>query len=317
MRMAYTITAEGLRKTYSSHRVLDDVDLTVETGTVFSLLGPNGAGKTTLVKILSTLVRPDAGTAIVAGHDLRRDPEAVRGQISLTGQHAAVDEVLTARENLVMFARLRRLSRPAARRRADQLLEEFDLAEHRDRRVKNFSGGMRRRLDLALSLIDRPALLFLDEPTTGLDPRSREQVWHSVRALTDGGTTVFLTTQYLEEADRLADDIALLHDGRIAARGTAEQLKSRLGGETAHLEFAGDSELSHAHRILADRSTRIDSLGRTIEVRTDGSANQVGELLAALDQGGAPATRITLERPSLDDVFLALTNSAHIPKATR
>ncbi len=217
--MTYTVTATGLRKAYGDHVVLGDIDLAVTKGSVFSLLGPNGAGKTTLVRILATLLAPDAGTATVAGHDLVTDPLGVRKVISLTGQYAAVDEVLTAEENLHMMAQLRHLPRKAARQRVEDLLVEFDLVEARSRRVGTFSGGMTRRLDLAISMIERPELLFLDEPTTGLDPRSREQVWGTVRRLVDDGVTILLTTQYLEEADQLADRIAVLDGGSIVAEG--------------------------------------------------------------------------------------------------
>jgi ABC-2 type transport system ATP-binding protein len=227
--MTYTVKAEGLRKAFHGQTVLDGVDLAVPAGQVFGLLGPNGAGKTTLIRILATLLRPDAGTATVAGHDLLADPVGVRGAISLTGQYAAVDDMLTGEENLRMMARLRHLPARQARERAAGLLEQFDLAGARRRLVKTYSGGMRRRLDLAVSLVVRPQLLFLDEPTTGLDPRSREQLWQAVRALAADGVTVLLTTQYLDEAEQLADRIALLHQGRIAAQGTAAQLKSGLG----------------------------------------------------------------------------------------
>jgi ABC-2 type transport system ATP-binding protein len=227
--MTYTVNAIGLTKAYGTKKVLDGVDLAVPAGQIFALLGPNGAGKTTLIRILATLLRPDAGTATVAGHDLLADPLAVRRAISLTGQYAAVDDMLTGEENLRMMARLRHLGPRAARDRATQLLSEFDLADARRRLVKTYSGGMRRRLDLAISLITAPELLFLDEPTTGLDPRSREQLWSAVTALAAGGVTVLLTTQYLAEAEQLADRIALLHLGRIVAEGTADQLKSAVG----------------------------------------------------------------------------------------
>jgi ABC-2 type transport system ATP-binding protein len=230
--MTYTVKAEGIRKTFGSTRVLDGVDLAVETGTVLALLGPNGAGKSTLVRILATLVKPDAGTAVVNGHDLRTDPVGVRRSISLTGQYAAVDNLLTGRENLLMMARLQHLTRAVARRRADELLEAFDLGDAADKRVKAYSGGMRRRLDLAVSMITRPPLLFLDEPTTGLDLRSRKQLWDFVRGLTAEGMTILLTTQYLEEADQLAGTVAVLHHGRIVAQGTPAQLKSRAAAES-------------------------------------------------------------------------------------
>jgi ABC-2 type transport system ATP-binding protein len=223
--MAYTVQARGLRKEFGGQTVLDGVDLEVETGQVFALLGPNGAGKTTLIRVLATLLRPDSGAAVIAGHDLLAEPKSVRTAISLTGQYAAVDDMLTGTENLRMMGRLRHLSRRAARDRAAELLATFDLADDADKRVKTYSGGMRRRLDLAISMITPPTLLFLDEPTTGLDPRSRSQLWDFVRDLAAGGVTVLLTTQYLEEADRLADRLAFLHHGRIIAQGTPAELK--------------------------------------------------------------------------------------------
>jgi ABC-2 type transport system ATP-binding protein len=227
--MLYTVNAAGLSKAYGQKKVLDEVDLAVPAGQIFALLGPNGAGKTTLIRILATLLRPDAGTATVAGHDLLADPVGVRRAISLTGQYAAVDDMLTGEENLRMMARLRHLGPREARDRAARLLTEFDLADASRRLVKTYSGGMRRRLDLAISMVVRPELLFLDEPTTGLDPRSRDQLWSVVQRLAADGVTVLLTTQYLAEAEQLADRIALLHQGRIVAEGTADQLKSAVG----------------------------------------------------------------------------------------
>ena len=227
--MAYTVKVQGIRKAFAGKSVLDGVDLAVPAGQIFALLGPNGAGKTTLIRILATLLRPDAGTAVVAGHDLLADPAGVRRAISLTGQYAAVDDMLTGEENLRMMARLRHLGPRAARDRAARLLTEFDLDDARRRLVKTYSGGMRRRLDLAASLVARPELLFLDEPTTGLDPRSREQLWLAVRQLAGDGVTVLLTTQYLAEAEQLADRVALLHQGRIAAAGTAGELMASIG----------------------------------------------------------------------------------------
>jgi ABC-2 type transport system ATP-binding protein len=227
--MPYTVNATGLSKAYGQKKVLDEVDLAVPAGQIFALLGPNGAGKTTLIRILATLLRPDAGTATVAGHDLLADPVGVRRAISLTGQYAAVDDMLTGEENLRMMARLRHLGPREARDRAARLLTEFDLADASRRLVKTYSGGMRRRLDLAISMVVRPELLFLDEPTTGLDPRSRDQLWSVVQRLAADGVTVLLTTQYLAEAEQLADRIALLHQGRIVAEGTADQLKSAVG----------------------------------------------------------------------------------------
>ena len=226
---AYTVNAVGIRKAYRGKTVLDGVDLAVPAGQIVALLGPNGAGKTTLIRILATLLRPDAGTATVAGHDLLADPAGVRGAISLTGQYAAVDDMLTGEENLRMMARLRHLPPREARDRAALLLRQFDLADAGRRLVKTYSGGMRRRLDLAISMITRPELLFLDEPTTGLDPRSRDQLWSTVKGMAADGVTVLLTTQYLAEAEQLADNIVMLHAGRIVAAGTADQLKSAVG----------------------------------------------------------------------------------------
>jgi ABC-2 type transport system ATP-binding protein len=311
--MTYTVKAEGIRKSFGgkgkgAKAVLDGVDLAVETGSIFALLGPNGAGKTTLVRILATLIRPDAGTATVAGRDLLADPVAVRRSISLTGQYAAVDDMLTGDENLRMMARLLHLRPREAADRSAALLAEFGLEDARDRRVKTYSGGMRRRLDLAISMIVRPALLFLDEPTTGLDPRSREQLWGTVRKLADEGVTVLLTTQYLAEADQLADRIALLDHGRIVAEGSADELKSSLRGEVARLQFADPADYKRALREVA--AIRADERLRTIEVGTDGSAASIYRLLGLLQAAGAPAARVSVDRPSLDDVFMSLTENA-------
>lgn len=303
------IRATGLRKSFGRARVLDGVDLTVPAGTVHALLGPNGAGKTTMVRILTTLLPADGGTATVAGHDVRRSPELVRAAMSLTGQYAAVDELLTGEENLLMMGRLSRLGRAAARRRADELLAEFELLDARGRRVKTYSGGMRRRLDLAISLVARPPVIFLDEPTTGLDPRSRQVMWDAVRQLVDSGVTVLLTTQYLEEADRLADRITVLDHGRVIAEGTAEELKSRIPGEHLDLYFADDETLGRAATDLAGRVTQVDAPTRRLRVPTDGSARQVRELLDRLDQRRITVERLALHRPSLDDVFLELTHA--------
>jgi ABC-2 type transport system ATP-binding protein len=304
--MKYTVHARGLRKSFGSGKVvLDGVDLDAAPGAILALLGPNGAGKTTLVRILATLIRPDAGHATVAGHDLLADPVAVKRAISLTGQYAAVDDMLTGEENLRMMARLLHLAPRAAKARSTELLAEFGLLDAGARLVKTYSGGMRRRLDLAVSMIARPGLLFLDEPTAGLDPRSREQLWGTVRRLADDGVTVLLTTQYLEEADQLADRIAMLHHGRIVAQGTADQLKSSLGGEVVRLHFA-DSD-GYRRAFGAIRSIRADDRLRTIEVGTDGSAASVHDLLGLLRNAGAPASRVSVDRPSLDDVFLSRT----------
>jgi ABC-2 type transport system ATP-binding protein len=288
--MTLAIDARGIAKRFRSDEVLSDLDLAVETGSVFALLGPNGAGKTTTINILTTLVRPDAGTAAVAGVDVLRDPDGVRARISLTGQSAAVDEVLTGRENVVMLARLSGLGTRAARARADELLGRFDLADAAGRRVATYSGGMRRRLDLALSLVVPTPVIFLDEPTTGLDARSRQELWRIIREVADAGATVFLTTQYLEEADRLADRIAVLDGGRIAAEGTASELKARIGGEVVELLGPDDEVLA--------------------ELPTDGTVHGLRAAVDELDRQAASAVdgaRVAIRRPSLDDVFLSIT----------
>ena len=304
--MAYTIAVEGLRKRYGATPVLDGVDLQVPRGSVHALLGPNGAGKSTTVKILTTLVAPTGGRAVVAGHDVVADPAAVRRAVSLTGQHAAVDEVLTGRENLVMMARLRHASRSAARATAEQLLTRFDLVEAADRAVGTYSGGMARRLDIALSLVGDPQVLFLDEPTTGLDPRSRRDVWTAVEELAGSGVTVLLTTQYLEEADQLADRVTVLAGGRVAAEGTADELKSRIGGETVQLVLPDSTALTAASVVLAGRG-RIDESGLSLHVTTDGSAGAVRDLLQLMAARDVAVDRVAVHRPTLDDVFLALT----------
>ena len=292
--MTYTVEASDIAKSFGEHRALDGVDLRIEGGSVFGLLGPNGAGKTTMVRVLATLTRPDSGSATVAGHDLLADPIGVKRSISLTGQFAAVDDVLTGRENLDLIARLRRLPRRAARARTAELLDSFALTEAADRRAGTYSGGMRRRLDLAMGMVERPRLLFLDEPTTGLDPRSREALWDTVARLVEEGVTILLTTQYLEEADRLADTIAVLDRGRIVARGTPEELKARVGGATMKLR-------------LAD--------GGAIELPTDGSAADIRRTLERLDAEGIVSPQVLIERPTLDDVFLHLTENHALKEA--
>lgn len=300
----------GLCKAFGSHLALDDVDLTVEQGTVVGLLGPNGAGKTTLVRVLSTLIRPDAGDLTVAGHDLLADPLAVKRAISLTGQFAAVDDVLTGRENLEMMAALLRVPRRRLSSKVNELLATFDLTEAAERRVGTYSGGMKRRLDLAASMITRPQLLFLDEPTSGLDPRSREQLWGEVGRLAAEGVTVLLTTQYLEEADQLADTIVMLDRGRVIARGTADQLKAELGGEVLRLQFADPSTVVRAAALV--RATTVNERLGVIEVATDGSATAVSEMLGRLQAADTPAAKLSVHRPSLDDVFLSLTDKENI-----
>ncbi|WP_017204624.1 daunorubicin resistance protein DrrA family ABC transporter ATP-binding protein [Microbacterium algeriense] len=284
--METAIEVRGLNKAFTRKTVIDDLDFSVARGEVFALLGPNGAGKTTTINILTTLTSPDAGSALVAGWDVRDQPIEVRRRISLTGQSAAVDDALTATENVVMFARLAGLGRAAAKRRAAALIAQFDLVDAASRAVRTFSGGMRRRLDLALSFVVTPEVLFLDEPTTGLDTRSRRALWDIIRMLADTGTTVFLTTQYLEEADQLADRIAVLHDGRIAAMGTPAELKARVGGDTVEL---------------------LDDHGEIRrEIPTDGSVAGLRRALDLLDEDGEDGI-VALRRPTLDDVFLAVT----------
>ncbi|MEO7350653.1 MAG: ATP-binding cassette domain-containing protein [Marmoricola sp.] len=304
--MAYTVTVTDVTKSFGRTEVLRGVNLAIEEGTVYGLLGPNGAGKTTLVRILATLLRADGGAATVLGRDLARDAAAIRHRIGLTGQYAAVDEVLTGTENLMMMSRLRKLSGRQARHRADELLEEFDLVEARDRRVGTYSGGMKRRLDLAVSMIERPELLFLDEPTTGLDPRSREQVWTTVAALVREGVTILLTTQYLEEADRLAGRIGVLDHGRIIAEGAAEELKATIGAERVRLQLSDAASFSAAVDLLP--AAFPDPLLMTLTVDTDGSARALTELLGHCEGRGIQVQRVDTLRPSLDDVFLNLTD---------
>ncbi len=300
------VEAVGLRKSFGPQLVLDGVDLEVAEGSVFALLGPNGAGKTTTVRILTTLARPDGGTAWVAGHDVVREPAKVRSAISLTGQYVAVDDDQTGRENLVMLGRLRHLSRPSSKQRALELLERFDLTDAMDRRVRTYSGGMRRRLDLAMSLVAPPRVIFLDEPTTGLDPASRTTMWDAITELVRGGTTIVLTTQYLEEADRLADRIVLLDRGRIVADGTADALKQEVGGDRLDLRFGSAEELaSAAARFGAEAVTKPDQL--LLQLPSDGSAKQLHLVLDDLRDAGIGVARVSSHRPTLDDVFLTLT----------
>jgi ABC-2 type transport system ATP-binding protein len=304
--MPYTVQARTITKQLGGRTVLDGVDLDIETGAVLGLLGPNGAGKTTMVRILATLLRPDGGTATIAGHDLLGDPLAVRRQVSLTGQDAALDEILTGRENLEMVGRLLHLSRPTARRRAGELLHQFELTPAGDRRVGTYSGGMKRRLDLAVSMIRRPRLLFLDEPTTGLDPHSRESLWATIDALVRDGVTVLLTTQYLEEADRLAHEVVVLDHGRIVARGAPALLKARLGGDTRlRLHYADRARFQAALDEL--QPAVADEQLLTVELLTAGGGAELYELLGRLERAGAPADRVAVDGPSLDDVFLSLT----------
>ncbi|MEV6416450.1 ATP-binding cassette domain-containing protein [Kribbella sp. NPDC051718] len=296
------IEATGLKKSYGTTEVLRGIDLAIQEGSVLALLGPNGAGKTTIVRILTTLTRPDAGAATIDGYDVVREPTKVRGVISLTGQYAAVDDNQTGRENLVMIGRLTHLGRTAATRRADELLERFELTDAMNRRAKTYSGGMMRRLDLAMSLIARPRVIFLDEPTTGLDPASRLTMWDAIGELVRDGTTILLTTQYLDEADRLADRIVLLDDGRITASGTADSLKAQVGGERIELYFDDEYTAAKANDLLGGLTD-----GRLVNLPSDGSAGHLLQVLDLLRDQNLPPARVSSHRPTLDDVFLTLT----------
>jgi ABC-2 type transport system ATP-binding protein len=299
------ISVAGLRKSYGDQVVLDGIDLAVPEGTIFSLLGPNGAGKTTVVQILSTLINADGGELRVAGHELAIAPDWVRAAIGVTGQFSAVDNLLTGTENLLLMADLHHLGRVAGRRRAAELLRQFDLADAAGKLAGTYSGGMRRRLDLAMTLVGDPSLIFLDEPTTGLDPRSRQTMWQIVRDLAAGGVTIFLTTQQLEEADELADRIALLDHGRIVAEGTADELKRRIPGGHIELRFAEQRELESASRLLAATSRNEEAL--TLQVPGDGNVPALRALLNQLDSAAIEVEGLSIHTPDLDDVFFALT----------
>ncbi|WP_100498972.1 ATP-binding cassette domain-containing protein [Geodermatophilus chilensis] len=311
--MSDAMVVEGLVKRFGATTALDGVDLTVAEGSVLGLLGPNGAGKTTVVRILTTLLRADAGRVRVAGLDVVDDADAVRASIGLTGQYAAVDEYLTGLENLEMVGRLYRLSRREARVRAGELLERFDLTGAADRPAKTYSGGMRRRLDIAASLIARPRILFLDEPTTGLDPRSRLGMWEFIADLADGGTTILLTTQYLEEADRLADRMVVIDRGRVIARGTADDLKDQVGGQRLELTVRDAVDLGEVARRLRPLGVdepRLDASTRRLSLPVSGGTDALAEALRVLAGAGVEVLDVGLRRPDLDDVFLALTGHA-------
>jgi len=327
------ITAEGLTKIYKTRkaevRALDGLDLEVNEGTVLGLLGPNGAGKTTTVRILATLLKPDSGRATVLGYDVVNDAQALRHVVGLSGQYAAVDENLTGAENLWMFGRLYQMPTSTAKARATELLDQFELDAAADRVVKTYSGGMRRRLDLAAALIGRPRLLFLDEPTTGLDPRGRMGMWDVIRTLVRDGTTLLLTTQYLEEADELADLIAVVDHGKIIARGTADDLKSQVGGERVEVVVHDPSRLEDAREVVGRccvANPSVDQHTRRLTAPTEGGAQQLVTIIRSLDEAGIAIDDIGLRRPTLDDVFLSLTGHAaeeiepedeRVPSSTR
>ncbi|MEU5751650.1 ATP-binding cassette domain-containing protein [Streptomyces sp. NPDC047829] len=307
------IAANGLRKSYGDKTVLDGIDLAVPEGTIFSLLGPNGAGKTTAVKILSTLVSADPGTGgiHIGGHDLAADPQAVRAAIGVTGQFSAVDGLITGEENMLLMADLHHLSRVEGRRVAAELLERFDLTEAAKKPASTYSGGMKRRLDIAMTLVGGPRIIFLDEPTTGLDPRSRHTMWGIIRELVTGGVTVFLTTQYLEEADQLADRIAVLHDGGIVAEGTAEELKRLVPGGHVRLRFTDPAAYRSAALALGEVTRDDEALA--LQLPNDGSQRALRAVLDRLDAAGVEADELTVHTPDLDDVFFALTDTAARP----
>ncbi|WFE38651.1 ATP-binding cassette domain-containing protein [Micromonospora sp. WMMD998] len=311
------VEADGLVRSFGSTRALDGLDLRVPAGTVYGMLGPNGAGKTTAVRVLATLLRPDGGTARVFGHDVVTEADAVRARMSLTGQYASLDEDLTGAENLILLGRLLGLSRPAARERAEALLAAFGLTEAAGRQVKKYSGGMRRRIDIAASILNTPDLLFLDEPTTGLDPRSRNQVWEIVRAVVAHGTTVLLTTQYLDEADQLAGRIAVVDHGRVIAEGTPGELKSSVGSGTVHVRLRDAGQRPRAEQVLrtvlnVPVQLAADPVALTARVGEDGTDLEAGEqasrALGELARAGIVVDDFSLGQPSLDEVFLALTD---------
>ena len=311
--MTAVIEARGLVKKYGEVVALDGLDLTVPQGTVVGLLGPNGAGKTTTVRVLTTLLKPDAGSATVAGYDVLRQPNRVRRVIGLTGQYAAVDEYLTGRENLRMFGDLYHLPAAYVRDRSAELLERFDLADAADRSLRTYSGGMRRRLDLAASLIAKPSIMFLDEPTTGLDPRSRLGLWGVIADLVAEGTTVLLTTQYLEEADRLADDIVVIDHGRVIAQGTSDTLKDAVGGDRVEVVIHDPQRVSEAAGLLTDRAAgeiSVDADARAVSMPVAGGSTALVDVIRILDGAGIAVDDIALRRPTLDDVFLSLTGHA-------
>jgi ABC-2 type transport system ATP-binding protein len=308
------IAATGLRKSYGEKVVLDGIDLRIAEGAIFALLGPNGAGKTTTVRILSTLIDADGGEARILGRDLAAAPDAVRALIGVTGQFSAVDNLLTGQENLNLMADLHHLDKPSRRRRTAELLQRFDLVREAGKPVSTYSGGLRRRLDLAMTLVGDPRVIFLDEPTTGLDPRSRRGMWDMIRDLADSGVTIFLTTQYLEEADQLADQVAVLDHGRLVAQGTPDELKRRVPGGHVRLQFTDPDEFQFASQVLGTPARDTDAL--TIQVPNDGSVRSLRALLDQLDHASVEAASLSVHLPDLDDVFLALTGQPQRERTT-
>ncbi|MFD6990608.1 ATP-binding cassette domain-containing protein [Streptomyces sp. NPDC059943] len=308
------VSAVGLRKSYGDKLVLDGIDLRIPAGTVFALLGPNGAGKTTAVKILSTLITADGGQARVGGHDLAADPQSVRAAIGVTGQFSAVDGLITGEENMLLMADLHHLSRDEGRRVTAELLERFDLAEAAKKPASTYSGGMKRRLDIAMTLVGSPRIIFLDEPTTGLDPRSRHNMWGIIRGLVAGGVTVLLTTQYLDEADELADRIAVLNDGKIAAEGSAEELKRLIPGGHVRLRFTDPAAYQSAASALTEVTRDDEAL--SLQIPSDGSQRELRSILDWLDSSDIEADELTVHTPDLDDVFFALTSATNSTSST-
>lgn len=312
----YAIKVEGLKKSYGKLVVLDGIDFAVKRGDILALLGPNGAGKTTTVKILSTLLQAEGGAASIEGHDVAKDADKVRSKIGLTGQYAAVDEYLTGEENLQMMGRLYRLSKTDAKQRTGELLELVDLVDASKRPVRTYSGGMKRRLDLAMSLIANPPVIFLDEPTTGLDPRSRMAIWDMIKRLAKNGTTILLTTQYLEEADVLADNIVVIDGGKVIAEGTADSLKAKVGADRLELTIAKNSSFEKARDLINDKSLQADEERRVLSIASKGGVKKLKEVLQLLENAKIVVESVSLHRPTLDDVFLTLTGHAATKEET-
>ncbi len=314
VKSEHVIQVKNLKKSYGKVSVLKGINLDIERGTMLALLGPNGAGKTTTVRILSTLLDYDDGKVLIEGHDVRHEADEVRAVIGLTGQSAAIDELLTGRENLVMMGRLYRLTKKSAISRAEELLTEFDLLDAADRKAKTYSGGMRRRLDLAVSLIASPPIIFLDEPTTGLDPRSRLSMWKIIKSLMERGTTILLTTQYLEEADQLADSIVVIDGGKVIAKGTAKQLKAKIGNDRLELTFANKSDLAKSITLLNKSVVDSDDNELTVSLLIKDSNVDVRETLGTLAKARIKVVSMAIHKPTLDDVFLSLTGKQKVKK---